>query len=150
MAGTHITIDTSELDRLQASVRLLADGVRDTSTLMPRLGKYLLRSTQERFKTQTDPDGSPWEALKPRTLARKKRNKDKVLTLRGLLRSKLQYQVTGPGKVEVGSNLIYAATHQYGRGGIPARPFLGLSATDREEIAAIVTDWAADLGFRRR
>lgn len=148
MAGTRLVIETSGLDRLQVKLRSLAEGVSDTSTLMPRLGEYLLRSTKERFKTQTDPDGGPWAALAPRTVARKRKNPSKVLTESGLLRSKLQYQLVGKSAVEVGSNLIYAATHQYGRGGIPARPFLGLSAADRQEIGAIITDWAAELGYK--
>ena len=148
MAGTRITIDASGLDRLQVNLRTLADGTRDTSALLPRLGEYLLSSAKGRFKSQADPGGGPWAALAPRTLARKRKNKDKVLTLSGMLRSKLRYQLVGKNAVEVGSHFVYAATHQYGRGGISARPFLGLSATDRQEIAAIVADWAADLGYK--
>ena len=73
MAGARFSIDTQGLDRLQASVRLMASSVRDTSTLMPRLGEYLQRSTQDRFKTQNDPDGEAWAAQHPHTLKRKKR-----------------------------------------------------------------------------
>ena len=69
MAGTSISIDTRALDGLKTSLRLMATGVRDTRTLMPRLGEYLQRSTQERFRTQTDPDGGAWAALQPRTRA---------------------------------------------------------------------------------
>ncbi len=148
MAGTRLTIDTRGLDRLQVSLRGLADGVRDTSALMPRLGEYLRSSTQDRFKTQAGPDGGPWAVLQPHTLKRKRRNRDKILTQRGFLRKNITYQVTAPGRVEVGSNLIYAATHQFGRGSIPARPFLGLGPRDTDEIGAIVRDWAAELGFR--
>ena len=52
--------------------------------------------------------------------------------------------------VQVGTDSVYAATHQYGRdeANIPARPFLGLSSTDRREITAIIRDWAAELGFK--
>ena len=148
MAGTHLTITTSELDRLQASVRILADGVRDTSTLMPQLGEYLQRSTQERFRTQTDPDGGAWAALQPRTRERKRHNRDKILTQRGYLRKHIYYQVTAPGRVEVFSDRVYAATHQFGRDEIPARPFLGLSSKDKDEIGAIVRDWATEMGFK--
>ena len=119
----------------------------DTSALMPRLGEYLQRSVQERFKTQVAPDGTPWETLAPRTVKRKKYNANRILTERGFLRRGIHYQVTGPGTVEVGSNLIYAATHQFGRDHIPPRPFLGLNTQDRQEIFAIVRDWASDHGF---
>lgn len=146
MAGIHITLDTSGLGKLAATIHGLAG--MDTSTLMPRLGEYLLASTQERFETETAPDGSAWDALAPRTRARKKYNPSKVLTEREFLRKNIHYQVLDKSTVQVRSNLVYAATHQYGRAGIPARPFLGLSATDRREIAEIIADWAAEFGFR--
>lgn len=139
MAGIHITVDTSSWGPLQHRLQDLAN--LDTTTLMPRLGEYLKRSTKERFKTQTDPDGTAWQALQPRTLKHKKYNKDKVLTLRGQLRSKIGYQPLGKSAVQVGSPSIYAATHQFGRGAIPARPYLGLSSEDRNEIIDITLDW---------
>ncbi len=148
MAGIHLTLDTRGLDKLQARIHGLAG--MDTTTLMPRLGEYLQASTQDRFKTQTAPDGSPWDALAPRTLERKKHNRDKVLTARGFLRRGIRYQVLDKSTVQVGTDSVYAATHQYGRdeANIPARPFLGLSSTDRREITAIIRDWAAELGFK--
>lgn len=139
MAGIHITVDTSSWGPLQHRLQDLAN--LDTSTLMPRLGEYLKRSTKERFASQSAPDGTAWQALQPRTLQRKKYNKDKVLTLRGHLRSKIGYQPLGKSAVQVGSPSIYAATHQFGRGAIPARPYLGLSSEDRNEIIDITLDW---------
>jgi phage virion morphogenesis protein len=148
MAGIHLTLDTRGLDKLQARIHGLAG--MDTTTLMPRLGEYLQASTQDRFKTQTAPDGSPWDALAPRTLERKKHNRDKVLTARGFLRRGIRYQVLDKSTVQVGTDSVYAATHQYGRdeAHIPARPFLGLSSADRREITAIIRDWASELGFK--
>ena len=146
MAAAHLSIDSSSLRQLQERVQVMAG--LDTTSLMPRLGEYLLTSTQDRFKTQTDPDGQPWEALKHPSL--KKKNQRKILTLDGFLRKNLRYQVLGETTVQVGSNEPYAATHQYGRDAIPARPFLGLSAQDRQEIQAIIADWAAKQGFKLR
>jgi len=146
MAGVRITIDAQGIDPLQARVRGLAR--MDTSSLMPRLGEYLLDSTRARFGPQQAPDGTPWAALAPRTSARKKHNPSKILTERGFLRKNLRYQVLSKTTVQVGSNLEYAATHQYGRAGIPARPFLGLSPKDHQEIRAIIAAWAAQQGFK--
>ena len=148
MAGIHLTIDTRGLDQLQARIQGLAG--MDTTTLMPRLGEYLQASTKKRFRTETAPDDSAWAALAPRTLKRKKNNKGKVLTARGFLRRGIRYQVLDKSTVQVGTDSVYAATHQYGRdeANIPARPFLGLSSTDRREITAIIRDWAAELGFK--
>ena len=111
MAGTRLTIDQAELDRLNAF--MAEQAARDPSGLMPRLGEYLQGSTQKRFKTQTAPDGTPWAPLQKRYARRKRYNKDKVLTLRGYLRSYIHYQASADS-VEVGSNQKYAAIHQFG------------------------------------
>ena len=167
MAGARFILDTSTLKPLEARVRVMAS--MDTSALMPRLGEYLLRSTQNRFKSQTAPDGTAWEALAPRTAKRKKYNPDKVLIERGFLRKGMAWQLLNKTTVEVGSNLAYAAAHQFGMkqgyagrgkyktrrgsfpipwGDIPARPFLGLSDQDERKIDAIIRSWAAELGFK--
>lgn len=113
MAGTHITIT---VDDAQVRDRLNQLEQADTSDLMPRLGEYLLKSTQKRFdkENQKAPDGTPWQALKARYASRKKYNKDKILTLRGYLRRSIRYQVVGSDAVEVGTNVEYAAIHQLG------------------------------------
>lgn len=111
MAGTHITIT---VDDAQARAMLERLGEPGTQDLMPRLGEYLQASTKERFKTQTAPDGTPWQPLQPRYARRKKYAKDKILTLRGYLRKYISYDITGAAEVEVGSNFKYAAIHQLG------------------------------------
>ncbi|AFU47309.1 phage virion morphogenesis protein [Acidovorax sp. KKS102] len=111
MAGTHIK---STVNDAQARAMLARLGEPGTDDLMPRLGEYLQASTQKRFKVQTAPDGTAWQPLQPRYARRKKYAKDKVLTLRGYLRSGIHYQVTGDAEVEVGSNTKYAAIHQFG------------------------------------
>ncbi|MDH0494255.1 phage virion morphogenesis protein [Comamonas aquatica] len=82
--------------------------------LMARLGEYLQASTQGRFDTQTGPDGAAWQALTPRYQRRKKYNPDRILTLRGYLRGRIHWQADGSNAVLVGSNLRYAAAHQFG------------------------------------
>ncbi len=76
------------------------------------------------------------------------------------LHGQLVSQVVGSKSVEVGSNLVYAAAHQFGatikptngkllhfRGHvaksvtIPARPYLGLSDADKNEIVERTLDW---------
>lgn len=111
MAGTHLTI-TVDADQVLAAHA--SQAAPDTGPLMPRLGEYLQRSTQQRFKTQTAPDGTPWAPLSERYAKRKKQNKDKILTLRGYLRRYIHYQVQDDHTVEVGSNQKYAAIHQFG------------------------------------
>lgn len=110
MAGTRITLTVED----QVAREMLARQAQpSTGRLAPRLGEYLQASTEARFKSQTGPDGRSWAPLKPRYARRKKYHQDKILTLRGYLRSGIHYQVVDD-TVEIGSNLKYAAIHQVG------------------------------------
>lgn len=111
MAGTHITATVDDKD-VRATLAELARP--ETQSLLPRLGEYLQTSTEDRFKTQTGPDGTAWTPLKRRYAKRKKYNADKILTLRGYLRGGIRYQLDGPDAVQVGTNTKYAAIHQFG------------------------------------
>ncbi len=140
-ASLNITIDDRELrallQRLQARLSDLTPVFRD-------MGEHLLNSTRARFQSQTDPSGLPWAPLSPTYQARKRKNKGKILTLEGRLRGLLNYQVSQDA-LRVGTPLIYGATHQFGdpRRNIPARPFLGLSAADRNDLLDILNDYLA-------
>lgn len=111
MAGAEFKIQVDDAEIRDTLARL---GQPGTDDLMPRVGEYLMGSTKDRFKTQTDPSGTPWPALSKRYVKRKKYNADKVLTLRGYLRSGIRYQPDGPDAVRVGTNSPYGAIHQFG------------------------------------
>ena len=155
MAGARFD-GTAAIEHLSG----LVDAINDPSPLLAELGEYGLRSTRARFKTQTAPDGTAWAALQPWYQKEKRRNKNRILTLNGDLRGKMTWQPVGDRTVEIGSNLPYAAVHQFGatikpraakvlmfRGHvaksvtIPARPYLGLSDEDRSEIVERTLEW---------
>jgi phage virion morphogenesis protein len=179
MAGTRIEYEVVDREVMEMLAR---QAEPPGSDIMNRIGEHLQASTEDRFKTQTAPDGTPWQPLKARYAKRKKYNADKILTLRGYLRGGIRHQVTGDTSVEVGANLAYAAIHQLGgtidmparqatvrfktqagrklfakRGAkgaterqasigkhqvnMPARPYLGISAADDQEIREIILDW---------
>ena len=159
MAGNRMGV-TFDGKAATASLRGLLAGIENPAPLLAQLGEYTLRTTRARFKSQTAPDGTAWAALQPWYKKEKSQNKNRVLTLRGYLRGQLVSQVVGGKSVEVGSNLIYAAVHQFGgtirpqnakllafRGHvaksvtIPARPYLGLSDEDRSEIVGRTLEW---------
>lgn len=56
------------------------------------------------------------------------------------LSTKINYRLDGQALL-VGSPLIYASTHQFGRGNIPARPFLGISKADENVIEQELIDY---------
>jgi phage virion morphogenesis protein len=137
--------------------------------VLKAIGEDLEESTKQRFNTGKAPDGSRWlpnarstyEALvsgtrgavgKKGTLTKKGSGTvmgKKPLVRDGQLRDSIRYQrLPGGNGVEVGSNRRYAAMQQFGGkksefpnlwGDIPARPFLGLSASDKENILDVIS-----------
>ncbi len=144
MAGVNFVVnDRAVLAKLAG----LRDRGVDPEPVLRSIGEYLLRVHETRFSEQKAPDGTPWEPLSPRYKRRKKRNADKVLTLDGWLR-RLAYQVDDEG-LSLGSNRIYAATHQFGDSerNIPARPFLGLTRNDLDYIQEEVEEYLSISGL---
>lgn len=134
MTGVRVTIDDAELRQALAAIAGIG---RDPGAVLRPIGVAMVASTRNRIIAEQTPDGADFVALHARTRARKRgpgilRERDK----RGGLFASLTHQVDG-ATLRVGTNKVYAATHQFGRDAIPARPFLGLSAEDRQTIAEI-------------
>lgn len=140
MAGAALAINVEINDReVIAALRRLQSAGADMEPVFRTIGERLVISTRARFRKQESPEGVAWAPLSPAYRAVKKKNPDKILTARGYLHDLLRYQASASG-VEIGTDRIYGATHQFGRDGIPARPFLGLSEGDRKDILSIVGD----------
>jgi phage virion morphogenesis protein len=176
MAGVTLEFDNRAA---LAVMQRAAEAMRDPAPMLRDMGEYLMLAHDARFATKTAPDGSPWQALSPGYLKRKKKNRDKILVLDRYLSNTLRYQVGGDELV-FGSNRPYAAIQHFGgeiqiaarsqqayfRQGkdgevgnrfvqkkksnfaqwvtlgaytirIPARPFLGTSPQDDDELLAI-------------
>ncbi|MGX2039883.1 phage virion morphogenesis protein [Methylocaldum sp. MU1018] len=140
----EITISTAALDR---ALTHLEQAGRNLSPAFKDIGEALINSTRERFDEGRGPDGTRWADNRPVTLARKNGAKP-LIGETGLLSTEIHYDA-GPTRVMVGSNKEYAAMQQFGGkksefphlwGDIPARPFVGVSKADEEEILAIVLD----------
>lgn len=139
----RIEIQDEQLDRLFS--RLIDANLR-LRPLMADIAEVLVASTRRRFDTKRGPDGVPWEALAPETIAEKIEagvpNPESILERWGYLRDLIN-SAFGDDFAEVSSSRVYAATHQFGRGGIPARPFIGLSPEDLQEIVEAARDYEA-------
>ena len=138
-ASLDIQLQISNADEVKAAFLKLQGTLHDLTPVFQDIGEAMLNVTRERFNTQTAPDGTPWKPLSPAYALVKKQNVAQILTLYGRLRGTLTYQA-GPKEVRIGTPLIYGATHQFGRGAIPARPFLGLSQSDEQELLDILND----------
>lgn len=153
-----LIVEIDDAKFVQAMARL-AELARDMTPALRGIGEYLANSSRDRFKTQTAPDGSAWAPLSKWYELAKPVNQDNILTLHGYLCNTIHWQVF-PDSVLVGSNLEYAAIHQFGGiirprrakalkvGGrlvgqvrIPAREYLGLSAEDVAGCEGVVADY---------
>lgn len=116
----------------------------NTARLLDVLGSELESQTRRRIdEEKTGPDGAPWEAWTEAYAARRPA-KGGLLELDGNLRDSITYEV-GNDAVTVGSNLVYAAVHQDGweDKNIPARPYLGVSAENLEDLGGLVLEFIA-------
>jgi len=75
------------------------------------IGESMLISTEDRFRAERDPNGNPWEPLSDKYARRKKG--PKILTQRNRLRNSIIYRASND-QVAWGTNVIYAAIHQFG------------------------------------
>lgn len=144
--GLQITVHgDKEVERLFAT--LVQPNLDE---MLDDIGALVVSQVDQRFQDEEDPSETPWADWTER-YARTRHGGDKLLQSEGFLRGSINHQVVG-GAVEVGSNLVYAGHHQFGskkksgRGsGVPARPFLGVSADNRDAIEDLVNDFIADL-----
>lgn len=144
MSGAVLHIDASELGDVGRRLDRLASRVSNMTPVMDEIGSMLVTSTQDRFETGKGPDGDDW--LRSIRVAEAQGNAQ-TLVDSGRLRDSITHE-PGNDQVEIGSNVVYAAIHQFGgeagRGKavtLPARPYLGLSAEDKSEIEAIIDDY---------
>lgn len=114
MANFVLRLSIQEGD-LHRFLRQLDRRLKDRPKINAIIGQTVVDLTDDRFRTQTDPDGNPWQDLRASTWRRKRRNGKilKILQEEGTLRDTIVYQADSQG-VSIGSILPYAAIHQFG------------------------------------
>lgn len=155
----EIALDDAEL---RGALDRLVGALADPAPAMADIADLLFESTDQRFDTGLSPAGTPWAPRSPATLAAYaaarpvKRPGPKPLTVSRGLRESL-FPFSGPDHAGVASSALYSAVHQFGAargafgsdrrarpipwGDIPARPFLGVSEQDRQDILDAVAEW---------
>lgn len=158
MAKAGVSLNWGGFDKALGKA---AHKLGNTQALMESVGEALVSGTLKRFDAEQGPDGQKWQTSK-----RAAAQSGKTLTNNGHLKGSIDKYVTSD-KVMVGSNLPYARIHQKGgtikprkgkylkfkgQGGkdvfvkevtIPARPYLGVSKEDMEEVRQTVADFLA-------
>ncbi|BCH63692.1 hypothetical protein RvVAT039_09080 [Agrobacterium vitis] len=115
------------------------------------VGEHLLNSVKDNFENESAPDGSRWKTLSQATRDQREKKyghaPTSILRASGDLMNSINMEASDTD-VRIGSTLVYAAIHQFGgdagagrRVTIPARPYLGLSAADEDEVVAIAEEW---------
>lgn len=152
MAGAFLELEVTD-ERFR---RLMADLARRMANMRPafaEIGEIVYESVQRNFEESRAPDGTPWEPLAPSTArekaARGRNVTDILIDTRTLMGS--IHPEPHADHVKVGTNVIYAAVHQFGadftairtrrRVRIPARPYLGVRDDDWPEIRDAVEHW---------
>lgn len=109
---------------------------------MDAIGAEVLSQTQERItQDQESPDGSPWPEWSDDYKKSRAGSGGAFLDASGELIDSLDYSASND-EVIVGSNLVYAATHQFGddERNIPARAYLGINMQNELAILRIAQD----------
>jgi phage virion morphogenesis protein len=145
-------------ETLSGRLNRAAAAAVDFTPAMRAIADYMREATLENFKDERGPDGQKW-----RPSRRALEDGGLTLTDRGDLRLSIT-AASDANTALAGTNLVYAAIHQFGgtirprgaanggrralrtpfgpRGAVqmPARPFLGFGPADVAEIEAILTD----------
>lgn len=164
MASTY-KIEVDDAAVLAALARL-GGALNNPSAIHAQIAELLLRQTKVRFGKGVSPTGQSWAPKSLATIEAQRRGegngKNKTSDVRPLFgpSKRLSSEITAfhdRTAAGVGSNMIYAAVHQFGAakgafgktkrgspipwGGIPARPFLGLGEKDSDQIVNVLSDW---------
>ena len=135
-AGIRIDADTALAERFLRRAVDALDGA-EAQAMFDEIGATLVTSTVLRFEHERGPDGRPWIPSR-----RALEEGGQTLTKSARLKENFEHRAT-PRGVDVGTNVVYAAIHQFGSGdlerpkNIPARPFLGLDDDDADAVLEI-------------
>lgn len=140
----QISFHVEGLKQLQQKLKVTADRLANLQPYWQSVGMYIQRQTiRERFNKEQSPEGLKWKPLSHATIRRKKRHKRgqmKILHDTGELRRSITYEADNHS-ARIGSKLKYARTHQFGRGYIPARPFLGVTQNEIRHITSMFSQY---------
>lgn len=145
MTGAALHFDLGALAHMQDAIK--AFGAFDRRRLLDVIGGAVESQTQRRISDEKrSPAGIPWPAWSPDYAKTRHGNQSLLVSggNPGLLTS-ITHNVITDTEVEVGTPLIYGATHQFGdpERHIPQREYLGISDQDGVELERIVADFVA-------
>jgi len=150
MAGASVRVEVNDRE-VRELFKRLARRTADMTPVFAEIGEIVMESVSRNFEEQRSPKGKPWKPLSPVTRARK-RHPGEILIESGTMFRSIHPRAR-KDHVAVGTNIVYAAVHQFGIGArsslksrrrmpaIPARPYLGVRDDDWPEIKDAISRW---------
>lgn len=126
----------TNLDAVDTALQQLTQRMGDLTKPMSDIGMILEGSISERIRdTKQSPDGNDWADVKGK-------ERDQILIDAGMQGGLLSgiTSVADSHSVIAGSDKFYAQFLQMGTGRMVARPFLGISQQDEQDIADMLLD----------
>lgn len=149
MTGAAVTIEARGLERLRERLNRFA-GLH-LGELRTQIGGEIENQTKRRIaEEKQSPDGTLWADWSSDYAATRGPGHS-LLEAEGYLANSITFDVSG-AQIEVGTSRVYGAIHQFGGAevgrAIPARPFLGVSSDNEDDLLALIDAWVdAQLGM---
>lgn len=119
------------------------------------IGNLAIKMAKRSFNTKSSPGGKPWAPISETTFRLGKPRGSPPLVNTGRMKSGLLFRIVkrrAGREVVVGTNKPYWIHHQFGKprnrlpdtaipAPVPARPFLGASASDQAKFSRIIATW---------
>lgn len=137
-------VEVQGMERVQQRIREIERNVSRNPRLLNDIGIYMTRSIHKNFIQQGRPQA--WQPLAFKTLMARRKGKKRgkgvqILRDTGALMNSIERRVNDKdGEVEIGTSLVYARTQHFGRGAIPARPFILIQDEDKDVIMRLIKD----------
>lgn len=140
MTSIDVKIEDKEL---QEALRNLRSKISNLSPFYKKAAILMKADILRHFQSEEGPKGS-WEKL-TKTYEKRKllKGKNHILQFSGRLRGSIDAKDMSDN-ASVGTNIQYGTTHQFGKGRIPARPFLWLSTDALEKIMNVMKEHIKD------
>lgn len=145
MSGVGINWTFGNLPEVQLRIDQILHA--DMRGLMDSIGAEVVTQTQRRIHDEkTTPKGEPWAPWSDR-YAKTRTSGQSLLESEGHFVQSITHIVEGTGKeVDIGSNLVQAKMLNFGgakigKPGFPAREWLGLSESNRIDVAMVASKW---------
>jgi len=127
MAGTEIIIREEGFSKLEKSMKKMVKFIKKPRKAYAGTVIVMFKDVQDHFIEAQGPSG-PWEPLKYR--------EGLPLSKTARLKNSITRSYDDKDAI-VGTNVVYGATHNFGRGAIPERPFMWLSKKKDDTIRKI-------------